>query len=419
MSKLTMILAAYAGNEELEAAGIIEEAVTEAAEEAVKVEIAEVTAELEEVKAEVTELTDIVEELGDAQEELEETVEGMESLLASGNFSSGAFTHMYKRAGKLNAKLGGEVPVLGAESFSDASSAQLNARDGMEAFGETAKGWATQAIAFIKNLFNRMITFVVGLLNKGKGLDKRVKFLEAKIKESGVKEKVKLGGWNALLDITGEKNIVIKGTVVDTGKLFGTGLAAKIENAVKTGSADSAISDFSTGYKGLTSQLSVGKEVTGSDKDTVGRMAAVGAFRLMFSFYKDSISNVEEAVKALKALKFSVSKDSEAAKKLASGNEESALSASEVNQILANVKSTVTSVEKEKLTDVFSASRRDKVIGLLNVATKDVENKDGVKKAAGFVRQYCTTSSGFLTAYSNARLKFAGIQLECVSAHAK
>lgn len=419
MSKLSMLLAAYSGNEELEAAGIIEEAVTEAVEEAVKVEIAEVTAELEEVKSEVTELTDTVEELDEAHEELEETVEGMESLLASGNFSSGAFTHMYKRASKLNAKLGGEAPVLGAESFSDASSAKLNAHDGLEAFGDTAKGWATQAIAFIKNIFNRMITFVAGLLNKGKGLDKRVKFLEAKVKENGVKEKVKLGGWNALLDVAGDKNITIKGGLVDTTKLFGGQLAGKIENAVKTGSTDSVISDFSSSYKAVTSQLSVGKEVTGSDKETVGRMAAIGAYRLMFSFYKDSIATPEEAVKALKALKFSVSKDNEAAKKLASGNEATGLSAAEVGKILSNVKDTVTSVEKEKLDDVFSASRRDKVIGLLNVATKDVENKDAVKKTASFVRQYCTTSSGFLTAYSNARLKFAGIQLECVSAHAK
>ena len=418
------ILLAYSGAEELEQQGLLEGHVEQIAEEAAKAEVAEAVAEVSEVSEEVAEIAEKLEELEEAHEELVETVEGMEELLASGSFHGGTFARLYSRAGKLSAKLGGSKgDRQGVESFGDASTATINARNGMEGFMDTAKKWGNQAIEFIKALFNRLISFVVGIFDTAKGLDKRVSFLEERVKKAEIKDdkKVSLGGWNTFLDIATNKtpsNVEVSrgGAGAIYTSVFGSGFANSVESAAKAGDMSPVLSSFKTQYETLLKPLQHGKDVTGSDSDTTGKLLQVGAWRMLVSFYKGDMEKVADMVAALKALSFKFTKDGEAAKKL-TGDSVPALAKSELSALLTSAKSTITSVQKAKLEDQFSKGRRDKIVGLLTIATKDVEDKKDVKAAVGFIKQYCATSGSFLTAFTKAQLRVAEAKINCVAAH--
>lgn len=424
MSRLNHFLHAYAGTEELAEAGVLEEHVEQVAEEAAKAEVAEATIEIQEVSEEVTEIAEKLEELEEAHEELVETVDGMESLLRSGSYHSGLFANLYNRASKLSVKLGGEAGSRqGVESFGDSSTATINARDGMESFADTAKKWGTQAIEFIKALFNRLISFIVGLFSKTKGLEKRITFLEERVKKAEFKadQKVKLGGWNALLDISANKtpssvDVSRGGAGAIYTSVFGSAFAKTVENAANAGNMAPVMSGFKSEYASLIKPLQIGKEVTGSDKDTVGTLLQVGAYRMLFSFYKGDMEKPEDMISALKALDFKFTKDGEAAKKL-TADSVAVLPKSELSALLTSAKSTINAVEKAKLEDQFSKGRRDKIIGLLNLATKSVEDKKDVKAAVAFIKQYCSTSGSFLTAFVKAQLRVAEAKVDCVAAH--
>lgn len=418
------ILFAYAGTEELEQAGLLEEQVAEVAEETAKAEVAEAVAEVSEIAEEVAEIAEKLEELEEVQEELVETVEGMESLLASGSFHAGTFAHLYNRASKLSVKLGGHAGSRqGVESFGDAATATINARDGMESFMDTAKDWGKKAIEFIKALFNRLISFVVGLFDTAKGLDKRISFLEERVKKAELKAdaKVKLGGWNAMLDIGTNKtpsNVTLtRGAQNDVyTSVFGDKYATEIESAAGKGDLSPVLSTFASKYSNFIKPLEMGKEVTGGDKDTVGRLLQIGAWRMLITFYKGDMEKPADMNAALKALSFKFTKDGEAAKKL-TGDSVAVLAKSELSALLSTAKKTVSDVQSAKLEDRFSKGRRDKIVGLLNIATKDVEDKKDVKAAVSFIQQYCSTSGSFLSAFTKAQLKVAEAKINCVAAH--
>lgn len=420
-------LAAYAGIEELENAGVVEADVTAMVEEAVKVEVAEAVIEVQEIAEEVQDIAERVEEIEEVQEELEETVEGMESLLASGSYNAGAFAHMYKRASALSVKLGGKAgPRNGVESFGDSSTATINARDGMEGFMDTVKNAGKTAIEFIKALFNRLIAFVVGLFDTAKGLDKRISHLTERLGKAEIKadDKVKLGSWNTMLNIVANKTpskLVLGGGDSVHNTVLGDKFANAVDSNAQKGDMEPVIKEFKNQYKALTGKLEVGKEITGSDSETTGRLQQLGAWRVLVNFYKGDIVKVADCTKALKELTYSFTKDSEAAKKL-TGDTAPALAKSELTALLAAAKAEVTSVQKSRLRDKFTTARRDKIVGLLNVATKDLDSEDSKgkadsKAAVAFIKQYCATSGAFLTTYTRAQLKVAEAKINCVSAH--
>lgn len=424
-----MLMASYAGTEELDE--VVQEEIQETVEEVVKAEIAEVNAEIAEVAEEVEDLAEAIEENEEAVEELEEVVEGMESLLNSGNYNATVFTHLYNRGAKLSAKLGGKAPNrMGAESFSDAATAEMMAREGIESFGDTAKGWVDSAIKFIKELFNRAIAFVTGLFDKTKGLEKRIAQVESKIGGT-IKAKVPAGSWNVSLDIEGEKNIsetkansaapsMIQAIFTNNDAIFNNSFAKKVDDAAKSGwfgknqdkGQNAILKDFKSGYARITGALGFGKKVNGAADKDQGIMDTIGGYRVVYTVRRDSIDNLKDATSALKALKVKMTKDSAKAKSLTDGSLKP-LSESQLKGCIKAAKASIESVRKSKTDELFSKARRDTVVASLKAAGAE----DGGKEAIAFVRQFCVTSSSFAASQSRITLKVAEDQVACVAAH--
>ena len=413
---MSLLLDLYKGTEELDLDSQVAEVAEEVAEEAAQREIAEATVEIQEQGEQVTLLVEKVEELEENVEELEETVEGLESLLKSGNFNGAAFSNMYNRAAKLSASMGGKaVSRMGAESFSDASTAQVMARDGMETFMDKVKGWGKTAIEFIKNIFNAVIGFFVGIFNKAEGLQRRhdslVKRLEATDK---VKEKVKLGGWNLWIDYAANGAAESK-----AAKLGGalSKLVAYCDVAKNVASAN--ISSFNSAYTGLVAALKAGtaggKEVKEGSKKKV--MQEIAGIRVLFTYEAESVDKAEDAPKAAKSLKLMVGKAPDA-KKLTSGEVDAKADKSALKSALASVAGSVAGLRAGKADRAFSAAERDRVIANLNTvkAGTDEEAKER-KGQVAIVRAVYSSSANILKTLASADASAADALLGCVAAH--
>ncbi|EBV8434214.1 hypothetical protein AVA65_08185 [Salmonella enterica subsp. enterica serovar Minnesota] len=410
------LLDMYKGTEELELEGGAAEHVEAVAEEAAAREVAEATVEIQEQGEEIAQLVETVENLEEQVEELEETVEGMESLLRSGNFNAGAFAHMYNRAAKISANLGGRsVARMGAESFSDAATAQVMARDGMEGFMDKVKGWGKTAIEFIKNIFNAVISFFVGIFNKVEGLQRRhdalVKRVDAAEK---VKEKVKLGGWNVWIDY--EKNGASESKAAKLGDAL-KAVNSYCDVAKKVEAAN--LGAFNTAYKALIAALkagtSGGKEASEGSKKKV--MQEVGGIRILFTYEAEGAEKAEDAPKAAKALKLFVAKAPEA-KKLTSGEVAAKTDKTGLKKALAEVAGSIAGLRTGKADRAFSAAERDRVIASLNTvkAANDEEAKER-KGQVAIVRAVYSSGASILKTLAAAETSAADALLSCVAAH--
>lgn len=410
------LLDMYKGAEELDLENKVSDVAEDVAEEVARAEVAEATVEIQEQGEQVAVLVEKVEELEENVEELEETVEGMESLLKSGNFNAIAFSNMYNRAAKLSASLGGaSVARMGAESFSDASTAQVMARDGMEGFMDKVKGWGKTAIEYIKHIFNAVIGFFVGLFNKTEGLQRRHDALVKKLDSAEkLKEKVKLGGWNAWIDY--EKNGATESKAAKLGDALNK-LVAYCDVAKKVESAN--VSSFNSAYTGLVGALkagtSGGKEVKEGSKKKV--MQEIGGIRILFTYEGESIDKAEDAPKAAKALKLMVGKAPEA-KKLTSGEVDAKADKSKLKSALGEAAGAIAGLRAGKADRAFSAAERDRVIASLNTvkAANDEEAKTR-KGQVAIVRSVYSSAAGILKTLAAADSAATDALLSCVAAH--
>lgn len=366
------ILDLYAGVEELDLDGVADE-VSEAVEEVVKTEIAEVAVAVEEQSAQIEELVEAVEELEEASEEVVEVVEGLESLLGSGNYNSTAFAYQYNRAAKLSAKLGGRsASRLGAESLGDASTAQLMAREGIEGFMETVKDWGKKAAEFIKHIFNTVINFFVSIFSSVAAIEKRADQLKKRIEDAKeLKKDIKLGGWNAYFDYK-------KNGLTTNGMPTSPVAVEDMINVVKNPTSVT-VADFSSAYataiaaiKADGAGFKANKKVADGEEVLIGQIAAL-RFKASYKA-AGKFDKLSDCVEAARSIKVRVMVDSAEAKKIATGETKATIDRAGLLKEVGSVQDAAKIIRAGKVEQKFSKAERDRVVGLLN-AVKPSDDK--------------------------------------------
>jgi len=415
----------YMGAEELglNEEGQHSEVVGDVAEAQVATEIAELTAVIEEQTAEIEKLADHVEATEEAVEELEEAVEGMESMLNSGNFNSISFTNTYNRALRTAAKLGCEFTGerVGAESMGDIANANLMARAGIEAIGETLKNWGTKAVNFIKHIFNTIINFFVSIVSKADGLQRRAEQLRKRINDgAAIKKKIKLGGWNVYIDYAsaglGGVSKRNKGTTAGTD----AGIAALVAEAgkvdgIELGGVKSAYGTLVSGLKAdATAFGKYNAKKQGSKDLLVSQSAGV---RLVASFSEPTMESLNDAASAIRSVSLSVGKAPEA-KKLSSGEVAAKADKSGLISALDSVKAKIAAIRENKLKGQFTNTTRDQIIGKLNnVKAADGDKSSEVNGKVAIVKAVFALAAKLTAVGERDTVNVAGATLDAVAAH--
>lgn len=383
------ILDLYAGAEELDlAAG--GEGVVDAVEEVVRAEVAEIAVVVEEQSQAIEALADEVASMDDAVEELVENVEGLESLLNSGNFNSLAFSKLYNRGVVLANKLGGDISGdrMGAESITDASTAQMMARNGMEGFMDTVKDYGKKAIEFIKHIFNTVINFFVSIFNQADGLARRVEQLKKRIDGgAALKDTIKLGGWNVYFDYAKS------GLPTSDSKAALDGTAAALVEFVALGNNVSGITleGFKSAYSKLVGAIKADAKKMGraNEKKAGNTNVIIGieaGIRMRAQYNDMDPKDLGDAAVAARSVKITVVKDPEA-KKLTSGDAKAKLKKTELHSVLSHATKQIAGLRQLGIAKKFSAAERDKVIGSLNaVKAGDADKSAEVSKQVNLVR---------------------------------
>ena len=410
-----------AGTEELEQQGLVEE-VTDAVEEVVKAELAEVTAEVAEVADTVEEIAEEVEAVEEAVEEVTEAVEGLESMLNSGNYNPDAFAIIYASADRAANKIPGyrsQGGRLGAESIGDAATAQIMARNGMESMMDTVKGWAKKAADFIRAIFNSVINFFVGIFSQAKAIEMRADQLLKRLESAEIKEEVKLGSWNARLDI--KKNGVKFPEAEITSLAEIATEVSNINTAIKEsdnlGSVQALMKTLSAKMKNATSAGDMAK--LNEDVKEGGRrvFSQKGALRLMVTYPEEIASEkLEDLTKALRkfSLKFNLVSDD--AKKLVGGTEKTNAKKAELESMCKSAKGIAVGLRASKVEKTFSKAERDRAVGLIKAAANK-DNKESNKEAITLIRTAYSVAAPIGTATTTEIGKWAKAALDCVGAH--
>jgi hypothetical protein len=412
------ILDLYAGAEELDlAAG--GEGVVDAVEEVVRAEVAEIAVVVEEQSQAIENLAEEVASMDDAVEELAENVDGMESLLNSGNFNSLAFAKLYNRgvvlANKLGADIGGER--MGAESISDASTAQMIARQGMEGFMDTVKEYGKKAIEFIKHIFNTVINFFVSIFNQADGLQRRVEQLKKRLDGgAALKDTIKLGGWNVYFDYA-KKGLPSAETPVS---LEGTKGALIEFVALGNNVSGITLDSFKSAYNKLVGAIKAdAKKMGRANEKKAGNtnviIAIEAGIRIRAQYNDMDPKDLGDAAAAARSIKLSVVKDPEA-KKMTSGDAKAKLKKTELHAVLTHALKEIGKLRQLGIAKKFSAAERDRVIGSLNaVKAGDADKSAEVNKQVNLVRAVTAigaslTQSAIKETASEIRAMLDGVQ---------
>lgn len=194
-------------NEDLSANEIIATA-EEAAEAVVEAEIKTAEADIAEAEKDIESHDVAIEALEDKVEELEEIIEGNEAMMSGATaFNAGLFADRMARGAKILAKFGAPIEVKGAESYADASTANIEAYAGMESIKATAGKAVATIKKFFIELYNSFISLFVGLFNRLKGIKNKASVVKAKVqKAEKVKDEVSFPKSAALLNKDGGFN---------------------------------------------------------------------------------------------------------------------------------------------------------------------------------------------------------------------
>lgn len=153
---------------------VVEVTAEEAAEAVIDKEIAECEKDIATHDHAIEKHEDAIDAVEEKLEELEEVIDGLESQMSGATpFNAALFAHQYAQGAKIVAKMGAPVEVHGAESYADASTANLNALAGVESMKETAVKAAGAAKKFFVELYNGFIAVITGIFNRFKGIEKK------------------------------------------------------------------------------------------------------------------------------------------------------------------------------------------------------------------------------------------------------
>lgn len=423
------LLDQYKGAEELglSEGGNNPETVADVVEAVVESEISELTVAVEENTAEVQTLVEQVEAVEEAVEEVQEHIEGMESMLASGNIDAITFAKSYAMAAKKANRLGGE-PIeidqerMGAEAFGDKASAELFARGGLEAMGEKIKAFGKKAGEIVKAIFNSIINFFVGLFNKADALDRRQKQLRERLNGGAkLKDKIKLGSWNAYIDYAtaglGGKSAKSKGTV----ESIHTGVSGLLEEAAKVDGI--TVAGAKSAYDKLTSSIKSDAQAYGKynekkqgSKDMI--VAQDAGIRWQATYGTQTITNLNEAATAVRSVRLTVVKAPEA-KKMTSGAEVKAKAdKAALGTALDTVAAKVKDIRENKVKAKTGSSERDQVISKLgNIKAGDSTKASETDGKVAFVKAAYSTAIQVVSMADRNEINLADAMLDCIAAH--
>lgn len=194
--KIKELLATHAGVESL--GGTVVMPVEEQAELANEVEHQKMRVEIKENSKEIDKIAETVEDIEDEVEELEEVVEGLEALAAMPELNRPTINVLYRRAQKINDRLGGadQTNVAGNESLETDDAYRAAVISGCEAFSDTLKKMYIASSSFIKNLYYALVDGITRLFGYVRDVAKKAEKVKAEVKGKEIKTKIKLGGWN-------------------------------------------------------------------------------------------------------------------------------------------------------------------------------------------------------------------------------
>lgn len=206
-----------------------EEIAQEAAEAVVEAEIKEVEANVADLSKDVASTETTVEALEEKVEELQEHIDGMEAM-AKGEtpFNSQMFAYHFKKGSALAARFGAPVEHVGAESFADASTANLAAYQGMEGMKEVAQKAGGAIKKFFIQLFGQFISLYNSIFDRLKGFEKKAGVVKASVTTAASagklrKGKIPLAGAPAsLLDAKGSAGGAIPAIINAVNTIGGT-----------------------------------------------------------------------------------------------------------------------------------------------------------------------------------------------------
>lgn len=424
-----MLFDSYKGAEELglDAEGANSETVVDAVEAVVEAEISELTVAVEENTAEVQVLAEKVESLEEAAEEVADAVEGMESMLASGTINAISFAKQYAHAVKKANRLPGDAIAIdedrmGAESFGDAASAELFARNGLEAMGAKLKEFGKKAAEVVKAIFNAIINFFVGLFNKADALGRREKQLRDRLNGGAkIKDKIKLGSWNAYIDYAtaglGGKSAKSKGTTANlhASLYYLLDEAAKVDG-ITTAGAKAAYEEVTKSIKQDAQAYGKYNEKKQGNKDMIVSQDA--GIRWSATYGTQNITNLSEAATAVRSIRVVIAKAPEA-KKMTSGAEVKAKAdKAALGSALDVVKAKVTALRDNKVKAKTSSSERDTLISKLgNIKSGDDTKKSETDGKIAFVKATYAVTVQVVSMADRNEVNLADAMLDCVAAH--
>lgn len=401
MSSLDLIFASIAGAESAEfdldkVEKVAEVTAEEAAEAVVEAEIKEIEADVSELEKDVASTETTVEALEEKVEELEEHIEGMESMASGATpFNSQMFAYHFQKGSKLAARFGAPVEHVGAESFADASTANLAAFAGLEGMKDVVVKAGGAIKKFFVQLYNQFIALFTGLFNRLGGLQKKAGVVKTSVANGKVKEgKVAISGAAGnLLDAKGSAGSAIPAIVSAIGDIVqiggnnpAAGVSRVIADLGKMGSK-------STGAAG---------------NDVVANKIKVGATTVVLVEAKSEAG--------LSKTSWTQTVDAGAALK-----EVDALDKGALSSICDSVAANAAKLQSAKLTSAALTKQRDAAIAAAEAKEKKAGGEgEGEGKEGGSIASVRAGHSAILK-ISEKAVKFGGdilaAQLQFVQAH--
>ena len=275
MSTLDLIFASVAGNENVDldkVENIAEVTAEEAAEAVVEAEIKEVEKDVAELETQCEKQETSIDAIEEKVEELQEHVDGLEAMGSGATpFNAAMFAYHFAKGSKIAERFGAKVEHVGAESFADASSANLNAFAGVESMKDTIVKGAGTVKKFFVELYNTFIAMFVGLFNRLKGIEKKAGVLKSQLTGATTKTgKINIPAEaGALLDEKGSAGSAIAAIVSAIGDVRGVVGSNPLVGASKV------INDLAK--MGTKSTTATGSDIDGLKIKVGATVFAVGA----------------------------------------------------------------------------------------------------------------------------------------------
>ena len=413
-------LAAVTGNEELDLVDntVVEATPEEVAEIVADKVIAETQEQVSEVAEQVADLAEAIEDVQETMEDIEETVDGLESLL-SGNFNSTAAASAYNRLQRLVAKVGGNVEGsrVGAESLTDASTAQMMMREGMEAAEKEGEGWFKRAGNFLKALWEKLVAFVVGLFDASAGYRRKVAILEKALDDGDVATKIKVGEWNRYIDAKNFKSA--SKSALEAGIGIGSVFNRINDMVEKSALYGSNVAEFAKAYQGIVSELKKVQFGSGNSVSKGGVDRAIinqYGVRIVMQFATVSgIKDLKDIAKACRALRMSVVANPDS-KVETSGEVDVAVTKAELKNMLKYVIEVCKHLEGAKSLKNFKVAAAERLIAELRSEMDKKDDKADAKAVFNNITALTAMSNRVMADQNKITMKSVDASLKFVKA---